>query len=117
MRVIKGFSRLLACLHVLPDLPEHGQTNERGYKILTEERSLHTSQCYLGPAKAYGLITPVPSHHINREDGEQKRSWVLQRDGKPAALHQPVTDTRCIQRHLAQSVATRIKLAQIINLS
>ena len=54
---------------------------------------LYTSQCYSGPAKAYGLITPVPSHHVtHREDGG-KKSWVLQRDGKPAAFQQPGTDT------------------------
>ena len=66
----------------------------------------------------YGLITPIPSHHIiNREDGGKKKSWVLQRDGKPAAFQQPVTDTTWIQRHLARSIVTRIKLAQIINQS
>lgn len=91
--------------------------NDWGYEILTEERYLYTSQCYLGPAKAYGLITPIPSQYIiNREDGE-KESWVLQHDGKPAAFQQPVTDTMWIQRHLAWSVVTRIKLAQIIDQS
>lgn len=44
--------------------------NDRGYKIVTEERDLHTSQCYLGPAKEYSLITPKPSHHTITEKME-----------------------------------------------
>lgn len=68
--------------------------NDCGYKILTEERSLYTSQCCSGPAKAHGLTTPIPSHHLtNWEDGG-KKSWVLQPAGKPAVLQQPGTDTR-----------------------
>lgn len=45
-----------------------------GYRILIEKRDIYTSQCCLGPAKAYSLTTLMPSCHVwDQEGGGESR--------------------------------------------
>lgn len=73
--------------------------NDRAYKTVTEERSTRITVLLRPSQGVQSNHTKTISPHRNRKDGRKQKSWVLQRDGEPAAFQQPEL-TQCESKYI-----------------